>query len=102
MSDEQTEEERMSPEEYAKARDAAMKHLKTELPHLKVELQYETLLADIEEAKARRIGMVIQQARMMAPPPEAPPEGESMPGEPAPQDAGPKATQPKRKLKSQS
>jgi len=69
MEENQTieQEEKMTPEEYAKARLQAIAHLKEEIKYLKVEKEYETLLADIEEAKTRRITMVAQQARFFTP-----------------------------------
>jgi len=53
----------LTPEEYLKARDQAIDHLKKEIVYLKVEKEYEVLSADIEEAKTRRITMIAQRAR---------------------------------------
>jgi len=94
MSEEITEETELSPEEYAEARKKAIEHLKKEITYLKVEKEYESLMADVEEAKTRRISMVAQQARFFAPPAEAPPEGEA-----APTRAEAPPAQPKRTLK---
>jgi hypothetical protein len=56
-------QEQMTPEQYLKARNAAITHLKSEITYLKVEKEYEVLMADIEEAKTRRITMIVQRAR---------------------------------------
>lgn len=61
------DEKKLTPEEYAKARNSAIAHLKEEIKYLKVEKEYETLLADVEEAKTRRITMVAQQAKFFTP-----------------------------------
>jgi len=53
----------LTPEEYLKARDQAIDHLKKEIVYLKVEKEYEVLMADVEEAKTRRITMIAQRAR---------------------------------------
>lgn len=75
-------QEKMSPEEYAKARDDAMKHLKAELPFLRVEAEYHKLQADVEEHKTRKLTMIIQRSQFFkkqeqpvdaAPPMDAPP-----------------------------
>lgn len=73
--------EQLTPEEYEKARKDAADHLKKEITFLKVEKEYQTLLADVEEAKTRRITMVAQQARFF-PPKEGAPQ--------MPQEDGPK------------
>ena len=64
------EEEGLTPEEYAKAREEAKKHLLDEIEYLKVEKEWATLTADVEEQKARRLVFMTQQARVMAPPPQ--------------------------------
>lgn len=43
-------------------------YYKEQLPLVKVQAEYEKLLADIEEARARRISMSVRIAQMMAPP----------------------------------
>ena len=62
----QEEETKLFPEEYAKARAAAIDHLKKEIVYLKVEKEYETLIADVEEAKTRGITMIAQRAQFFA------------------------------------
>lgn len=92
------EERNLTPEEYAKARADATAHLKKEITFLKVEKEYEIILADIEEAKTRRISMIAQQARFYT---------QKNPGEdPGPQgepevEATAAPNQPKRKLKTE-
>jgi len=56
-------QQELSPEDYKKARENAIKHLKGEITFLKVEDEYQRLLADIEESKTRRITMIMQRAR---------------------------------------
>jgi hypothetical protein len=63
QEDVSVEQQNTSPEEYLKARDAAIQHLTKEMVFLKVEKEYEALLADIEESKTRRITMIAQRAR---------------------------------------
>jgi uncharacterized membrane-anchored protein len=85
------EEKALSPEEYAAARNKAIAHLKEEIKYLKVEKEYETLMADVEEAKTRRITMVAQQARFFTP--QNKEGGEEQPAPPTPKEPR------KRKLK---
>jgi len=51
----------MTPEEYKKARSAAITGLKEEIKYLKVEEEYWRLVADIEEHKARKLLMIQRQ-----------------------------------------
>lgn len=62
------EQKELSPEEYAEARAKAKAHLEAEIEFLEVEKKYQTLQADIEEAKTRKITMIAQQARFFTPP----------------------------------
>jgi len=56
----------LTPQEYDEARKNAVIHLKKEISFLKVEKEYQSLMADVEEAKTRRISMIAQQARFYA------------------------------------
>ena len=100
------DERQLTPEEYAKARADATAHLKKEIAFLKVEKEYEIILADIEEAKTRRISMIAQQARFYAPKnPEATsgPQGESEVPQGSDSDIDRNiAPVPKRKLKTEA
>lgn len=60
-----------SPEEIKQMRASMQAYYKEQLPLVKVQAEYEKYLADIEEARARRISMNIRIAQMMAPPSES-------------------------------
>lgn len=64
-------EEKKEPtqEELKEYREKMLKYYAEELPLLKKRKEYEVLLADVEEARARRIGRTIQIGQMLAPPP---------------------------------
>jgi hypothetical protein len=51
------------------------KFYEEQIPLLKKQQEYEGLLADIEEAKAKRVSFTLRIAQMLTPA-EAPPEGE--------------------------
>ena len=96
------DERQLTPEEYAKARADATAHLKKEIAFLKVEKEYEIILADIEEAKTRRISMIAQQARFYAPK-NSGPQGESEVPQGSDSDIDRNiAPVPKRKLKTEA
>lgn len=57
--------------EELEARKAELKaHFEKEIPFLETQLKYETLMADIEEQRARRTYSMVKMAQMMAPPSE--------------------------------
>ena len=60
---EQPEEKKLSPEEYAAARKKAMEHLGSEIEYLEVEVKYEKLVADVEEHKTRGITAIATRAQ---------------------------------------
>lgn len=64
-----------TPEEIKQMRTNMQAYYKEQLPLVKIQAEYEKYLADIEEARARRISMNIRIAQMMTPPSE--PTGES-------------------------
>jgi len=78
----QPEEKKLTPEELKKRRDEISKHYKDQISVLTLQLDYENLLANIEQARAKRLEMIIRQAQMQAPP-EAEPQEE-------PEEDGPK------------
>ena len=55
-----------TPEEMKQMRDNMVKHYKGEITFLKVQAQYELLLADIEEAKTRRYVAMAHTAQLFA------------------------------------
>ena len=88
----------MSSEEIKAYRKAMIDYYKEQLPLVKLQSEYETLLADIEEARARRVTMTMRIAQMMAPPEEEQQESqESLPSEPTPAPVEKK----ERKLKTE-
>jgi hypothetical protein len=62
-------------QEELQARKAELKaHFEREIPFLETQLKYETLMADIEEQRARKTYSMVKMAQMMAPPSEEPVE----------------------------
>jgi hypothetical protein len=62
-------------QEELQARKAELKaHFEKEIPFLETQLKYETLMADIEEQRARRTYSMVKMAQMMAPSSEETPE----------------------------
>lgn len=75
MEEESSEQQpAYTPEQLKEMRTSMMKHYEQQIPLLKKQKDYEVLLADIEEARARRMEMTIRLARMMAGPPPSPPQ----------------------------
>lgn len=68
----------MSPEEVAAARTQMKEAYENQMPLLQSQLAYETLMADIEEQRARRATYTMRIAQIFAPEPEPTenPEGE--------------------------
>jgi hypothetical protein len=62
-------------EEIKQMRANMQAYYKEQLPLVKIQAEYEKYLADIEEARARRISMNLRIAQMMTPPTE-PEEGQ--------------------------
>lgn len=60
-------------------RESMKKFYDEQMPLLKKQNEYEKILADIEESRARRMSFTLRMAQMLAPLPEAPPEGEMPP-----------------------
>lgn len=60
-------------------RESMKKFYDDQMPLLKKQNEYEKILAEIEESRAKRMSFTIRMAQMMAPPPAAPPEGEMPP-----------------------
>lgn len=57
----------ISPEEYRKLRIAAQNELKEEIKFLKTEEEYQRLMADIEDHKARRLRAIVMQYQLQNP-----------------------------------
>ena len=62
--------EQMSVEEMKKRREEINEYYKEEIPYLKVKADYEELVTRIEAARFERLGIQMQMAQVMAPPPE--------------------------------
>jgi len=104
MSKETNQEDKVkeiTPEELKKRREGIIKHYKDQISVLTLQLDYEKLLADIEQARAKRMEMIIRQAQMQAGPPEEEPETDVAERDPQPvQEAAPIQEEKKeRKLK---
>lgn len=52
---EETNKQPLSPEEADKRRKEITDFYKKQIPHLKVQAQYETLMTEIEESRAKRV-----------------------------------------------
>jgi hypothetical protein len=76
MSDTTNQQTEPTEKELQEYRENMKKYYDVQIGLLKKQKEYEVLLADIEEARAKRISMNIRIAQMMAPPPEKPTEEE--------------------------
>ena len=72
MSSEPQVEKEPTPEEIAEMRERMQVYYDNQIPFLQKQKEYETLLADIEMARARRIEMTIRIAQMTMGPSEDP------------------------------
>ena len=63
--------EDLSPEELAAKKDEMMTFYKDSMPYLEAQLNYEKMLADIDEVRFKRTQIQMQYAMMMAPEEEA-------------------------------
>lgn len=97
MSENTTEEHQPTEAELKAYRENMTKFYKEQIPYLKQQKEYECLLADVEEARAKRYTMTLRLIQMTTPPqgpPEARPE--------APQENAPDAPKKERKLKPEA
>jgi|LauGreDrversion4_2_1035121.scaffolds.fasta_scaffold01264_3 hypothetical protein len=94
MSEETNAQDRQAtPEEIQKQREIMLQFYEEEIPLLEKRKHYDNLLADIEEARLRRLVAIVRGANLTNPPPaEVEPEEEEQPVEQAPKS---------RKLKTQ-
>lgn len=67
MSDNEKE---LTPEQLEERRQEITAHYEKMIPQLSVQLEYETLLTDIETQRAKRFQAQVAIANMMAPEPE--------------------------------
>lgn len=74
MSDSTNQPTEPTEKELQEYRENMKKYYDVQISLLKKQKEYEVLLADIEEARGKRIAMNIRIAQMMAGPPEKPTE----------------------------
>jgi len=69
MSEETNQEtvENLTPEQLEQRRTNLVKYYEKQVYVLKAQLAYETMLADIEEQRVKRMTMIMRQAQMSAP-----------------------------------
>jgi hypothetical protein len=70
-------------------REKMIQYYKEQIPLLKSQKEYETLLADIEEARAKRVTMTMRIAQIMAGPPQPKEEERPNPPDPASEEERP-------------
>lgn len=80
MSEEKKE---LTPEQIEDSRKKVIQYYKKQAEVLEYQAKYETLLADIETSRARRMEMTIRQAQMAAPPDTDNPEASGEPSQEA-------------------
>lgn len=67
---EKKERSKLTPEELERRKTELTKYYKEESEFLKLQLEYETLLANIEDTRLRRMVAIMRQAQIAAGPPE--------------------------------
>jgi len=75
MSTEEIQETEPTQEEIQEMRERMQSYYENQIPFLQKQKEYEMLLADIEQARARRIEMTIRIAQMTMGPQEEMEEG---------------------------
>jgi uncharacterized membrane-anchored protein YhcB (DUF1043 family) len=93
--EEKQESKPMTQEELTAQRKNVIKHYNNQIEVLKIQSQYEQLLAEIEMHRAKRMEMIIRQAQMAAGPQQEEPETDPEPEQEEPLQEAPK----ERKLK---
>jgi hypothetical protein len=63
------ENQQFTAEEMAAKKTELLESYKEQSEMLEIQLKYETLLADVEEQRLRRLVATMRQAQIMAPPP---------------------------------
>ena len=99
MSQETNQEtvEQLSPEQLEKRRKDLINYYKNQTAVLEAQLKYESTMADIEEARVKRMTMIMRMAQMTAPPQEEEEEEEDNKSEVPETQEGPAK---ERKLKT--
>ena len=66
--------ENLTPEEIQELKQKQLDYYNDQMPHLKAALEYERLVADIEEARLKYYTMRMRIGQLLAPPKPAPQE----------------------------
>ena len=66
-------QQQMSPEEMAERKAKLTEFYKSQINFLKIQLEYETLVADVEDQRARAIFAQVKVGQMLAGPPKEEP-----------------------------
>jgi len=79
MSQETNQEtvEQFTPEQLEQRRKDLIAYYKNQTSVLEAQLGYETVMANIEEQRVKRMTMIMRQAQLAAPPQEEDEEGEN-------------------------
>lgn len=72
----ENQQKEMSPEEMAERKSKLTQFYKDQVEFLKVQLEYETLVADVEEQRARATYAQVKTAQMLAGPSKEQPNTE--------------------------
>lgn len=72
----ENQQKEMSPEEMAERKAKLTKFYKEQIEFLKVQLEYETLVADVEDQRARATYAQVKVGQMLAGPPKEEPNTE--------------------------
>lgn len=87
----------LTPEEFAKRKEEMLSYFRDQIPFLNKQKEYQTLLTEIEELRARQVRAQVMIAQILAAPPQHPEHSEY------PEETEPNAPQsqeaPKRTLK---
>lgn len=70
----ENQQKEMSPQEMAERKSKLTQFYKEQIEFLKVQLEYETLLADVEDQRARATYAQVKLAQMLAGPSKEAPE----------------------------
>lgn len=70
----ENQQKEMSPEEMAERKSKLAQFYKEQIEFLKVQLEYETLIADVEDQRARATYAQVKLAQMLAGPSKEAPE----------------------------
>lgn len=70
----ENQQKEMSPEEMAERKSKLTQFYKEQIEFLKVQLEYETLIADVEDQRARATYAQVKLAQMLAGPSKEAPE----------------------------